>query len=100
MALTPLLERRKIKMEAGKEGVEDQETIDKMPAPPILPEYPYEKNSAYSTSECLLLRWLEVLYQLKTKEAIRIAHFEKELSNCFIFACAVDTYATGETNLI
>lgn len=80
--------------EIGSEDKESSQILNK-----IMPEYQYDKNSLFSTSEALLLRWLEVLYEMKTKEAVRITHFGKELQNCFYFSCAVDIYTGNETLL-
>jgi hypothetical protein len=65
----------------------------------LLPEYSFDKNSLFNTSEALLLRWLEVVYELRTKEALRLSTFGRELQNCHVFSCAVDLYTSNESQL-
>jgi hypothetical protein len=65
----------------------------------IMPEYPYDKNSVFSASEALLLRWLEVLYEMRTKDTVRIASFGRDLQNFYYFSCAVDLYTSHESQL-
>lgn len=82
--------------------IQEVESIDKDSSQilnKIMPEYPYDKNSLFSTSEALLLRWLEVLYEMKNKDTLRITNFGKELQNCFVFSSAVDIYTTNESQL-
>lgn len=89
--------------EQPRESIAEADQADRdsgLLASRLMPEYPYDKNGVYSSSEALLLRWLEVTYEMKMRDSVRIAGFGKELSNFFIFSCAVDVYLGGESGLV